>query len=97
MSSLTQFALLGLWLGLAGLLYLLGLIARFYQRSSGERTYYRWYALPMGCFTLGVLRYLQVDAWAGDALGDLLWGLGGASLAWLCWQLYSRMTSEQGP
>ncbi len=32
------------------------LIARFYQRSSGDKTHYRWFLLPIFCLVAAFIR-----------------------------------------
>lgn len=80
---------------MALLLFFLMLIARFYQRSSGERTYYQLYIIPIVLFGGGVARYTSIDYLAGDALGDLLLAVSGLILTALCLFLYRIMTRNR--
>lgn len=84
-----------LWFPLALLLFFLMLIARFYQRSSGERTYYQLYIAPIVLFGGGVARYTSINYLAGDTLGDLLLGVSGVMLIALCVFLYRIMTRNR--
>lgn len=97
--SLNQLLTLYTWFPLAALLFFLLLIARFYEKFSGERTYFRFFSMPLLFFGSGAVRYASINTIAGDALGDLLFALGGAALLLLCAALYSRMVlgrPEQG-
>jgi len=67
------------------------LIARFYQRSSGERTYYQVYIIPIVLFGGGIARYTSINYLAGDALGDFLLAVSGLLLIALCVYLYHMM------
>jgi hypothetical protein len=71
------------------------LIARFYQRSSGERTYYRLYIVPIVLFGGGIARYTSINFLAGDTLGDLLLAVSGLLLIALCVFLYHIMMRKR--
>jgi hypothetical protein len=94
-ASVTQFLTLYVWFPLAVLLLFLLLIARFYQRFSGERTYYQVFLLPMLCFGAATARYASLGTIAGDPLADLMLAVGGASLTVLCLFLYWLMTRNR--
>jgi|SRR5450432_948710 hypothetical protein len=81
------------WFAVTILLVLLLLIARFYQNVSGERTHFWVFSLPVVVFGLAAARYSFVDQLNGDALGDVLWLLGGLLLAGMCIYLYNVMTA----
>lgn len=81
------------WFAITILLILLLLIARFYQNVSGERTHFWVFSLPVVVFGLAAARYSFVDQLNGDALGDVLWLLGGLLLAGMCIYLYNVMTA----
>lgn len=88
-----QLLLLYTWFPLAGVIALMLLIARFYQKFSGDRTYYNLYLVPLALFGLGMVRYASVDLIAGDTPGDLLLGTAGIMLLSLSVLLYRRMTA----
>ena len=52
--SAHQLLILYSWFGLSALVFLMALIARFYERLSGQRTYYRLFRCP--CWLLRVHR-----------------------------------------
>lgn len=81
------------WLALSMLLGLLALIARKYEVLSGERTYYRLFAVPALAFAGAALRQVQTDQITGDPAADLCLLAGGVTLAGLCVNVYRRMTS----
>jgi hypothetical protein len=67
------------------------LIARFYQKFSGEQTLFRLFILPLAIFGASAVRYASVEYIAGDTLADLLSGIGGAFLLILSLRLYQLM------
>jgi hypothetical protein len=69
------------------------LVARFYHKFSGDRTYYNLYLVPLALFGLGIVRYASVDQIAGDLPGDLMMGGAGIILISLSVLLYRRMTA----
>ena len=91
--SLHQFLTIYAWFGLATLLFLLALIARFYERLSGQRTYYQLFAVPILAFAGAAIRFSSRNQVTGDAWGELLLLLTGTSLAMLCLHVYRLMTS----
>lgn len=92
-AGLSQLLLLYTWFALAALLGFVLLIARFYQRFSGERTHYRWLLLPIAGYALAFVRYAAIDRLSGDALGDALAAASGLALAAYCVLLLRRMTA----
>lgn len=93
--SISQFLMLYSWFVLAGLLVFLLLIARFYQRFSGEPTYFRLFSLPVILFGIATVRYASINQIAGDELGDMLSIIGGAALVFQCLFLYHVMTRNR--
>ena len=91
--SIHQFLTIVTWLALSMLLVLLALIARKYETLSGERTYYRLFAVPVLAFAGAALRQVQTDQITGDPAADLFLLAGGLVLAGLCLNVYRRMTS----
>lgn len=81
------------WLAGVGLIYMLALIARFYEVNSGEKTYYRYFVVPPVLFGSATARYSSLNRWGGDWIADILLFVGGAVLLGLCYYLYHRMTS----
>jgi len=81
------------WFLLVGLIVFLMLIARFYQRFSGEKTHFRLYLLPMLLFGAQAVRQTNFPH---DALGNLFAAVGGAILLALSIFLYWRMTAGRG-
>ena len=81
------------WFPLAALLFLLLLIARFYEKFSGEHTYFRLFSLPIVLFGAATVRYASVNRMAGDALADAMMAVGGLVLTLLCLFLFRRMTA----
>ncbi|MFW5708932.1 MAG: hypothetical protein ACOCX5_01805 [Chloroflexota bacterium] len=93
--SLNQFLVLYMWFALAALLLFIVLIARFYEKFSDERTYYRLYGVPLVLFGAGVVRYASVDYILGDAFADLMFGLAGVILFLLSVRLYWLMIIQR--
>jgi len=87
-----QILLLYLWFPLAMVIAIMLLIARFYQKFSGDRTLYKLYLIPLVLFGFSVVRYASIDHILGDWLGDLLSGVAGIALIGLCVLLYHLMT-----
>lgn len=91
--AISQVALLIFWFALALLMFILALIARFYEANTSQPTYYRWYAMPVVFMGFSSVRYVSLNQWGGDPLGDGLMALGGAALLGLCLKLYYSMTN----
>jgi hypothetical protein len=93
MTTLTKLLMLCIWIGIGALILLLNRIARFYQLTSGVRTYHRMFFIPALFFLAGMLRYLVTDiGFAGDILGDIFFFLGGVSLTLIGYYLLQLMT-----
>jgi hypothetical protein len=90
--ALSQLLLLLTSFALAALLWLMLLIARFYARFAGEKTYHRLFLLPIALFGIAAVRYSSIDRIAGDALADVVMAAAGISLAILSLRLYRQMT-----
>lgn len=91
--SLNQVLMLYAWFPLAALITIMLMIARFYESFSGERSYFRWYLLPIVLFAGGAVRYSSINMLSGDLLGDSLMAMGGLILLVLSAHLYHLMTS----
>lgn len=85
--SLSQALTLYTWFPLTALLFILLLVARFYERFSGRRTYYRWYVVPMFSFGVSAVRYTSHQLIIGDPIGDLALTVAGAFLVVLLGRL----------
>lgn len=93
MTVLTKLLTLYTWTGIVVLILLLNRIAHFYQLTTGVRTYYRLFFVPVAFFLASMVRYVTSDAgFAGDVLGDIFFFLGGISLALLGYYLLQLMT-----
>jgi hypothetical protein len=94
MSTITinQISLLLTWFFLTILVFLLALIARFYEKFSGETTYYKYYLVPVLLMGIATARYVSLDQWGGDIAGDIFLFGGGFALSGLCYHLYHQMT-----
>jgi len=93
MTIFTKLLTLFIWSGVAILLLLINRIARFYQLTTGVRSHHRLFFVPMLLFYAGVGRYILIDSgFAGDAMGDILFFLGGISLSMIGYRLLGLMT-----
>lgn len=84
-----------IWGVVGVLIVLLNRIARFYQITSGRKSYYQWFWLPLSCIALGALRYATQGLLAGDLLGDGLMLIGGLLLIGLGYYLLKLMTGSR--
>jgi hypothetical protein len=93
MTILLKLLSIYIWLGIAFLLFLLYQIAHFYQMTTGLRSHYRLFIIPMGLFIAAMARYLTLDRqFSGDILGDLLFFMGGVSLSRMGYFVLKLMT-----
>ncbi|MCK6576768.1 MAG: hypothetical protein L6Q98_01550 [Anaerolineae bacterium] len=91
-AAFSQLLTLYTWFLLAAAIGFLLLIARFYQKFSGERTYYWLYLAPIGLFGVEAVRQTRLQM-VDDAVGVLLSAAAGLLLIALSTVLYWRMTS----
>ncbi len=84
-----------IWLVVGVLIVILHRVARFYQLTSGRRSYYQLFWLPLIFIGLGALRYAAQGALAGDVLGDGLMLIGGVLLMVLGYYLLNLMTGNR--
>lgn len=87
--AFNQLIILYGWFLLVGLIVFLMLIARFYQRFAGEKTYYQFFLIPMMLFGVQVVRRTN---FSHDPIGNVAAALGGLTLLALSILLYRRMT-----
>ena len=92
--SLHQFLVLYTWFPLAALLLFMLLIARFYQKFSGEETYFRLYAVAVIIFGIVAVRYASAGVTLGEWLIDFFSALGGILLLFLSYILDRRMLTQ---
>jgi len=96
LAALSQLLLLYGWFALSALLLFLLAIARFYQKFSGEKTYYHWFIMPIVLYGIGAVRYASIDRIAHDVMADGLLGAAGVIVIVLCLRLYHQMTHGRG-
>lgn len=88
------------WVLVAGSIWFVIHIARFYERKYAElykdalskRTHYRFFLIPLFLFLFAAGRYAFLDDLAGDPIGDLAFFVGGVVLAVLGYRLQQLMT-----
>jgi hypothetical protein len=80
------------WGGVSALLFFLFVIARFFERKSGRKSYYPLFLLPIVLFLGSVVRYVSVGGFVGDAWGDLGRVIGGLLVCGLGYSLLHLMT-----
>ena len=80
------------WGIFCGLILVLQRVARFYQITSGQRSHYQWFLLPLLLSFAGALRYAMLPTFVGDSWGDLFLLTGGISLIILSYLLLHLMT-----
>lgn len=90
----SQLFLLYTWFALTALIFFFLLIARFYQKFSDERTYFRAYIVPIVLFGIAAVRYASIDQ-VRDPLADSISGIGGICLMLLVILLVRRMTHKR--
>lgn len=75
------------------LIVILYAIARFYQFTSGQRSYYGWFVVPITLLSAGAVRYATLGDFIGDpqGLGDLLIVAGAVTLVALSARLLKLM------
>lgn len=80
------------WGIVAVLLVFQFLIARFYEKKSGQRSFYAFFLVPALLFLAASVRYaFGTDDLAGDVWGDSLLFVGGGILAGLSTMLFRLM------
>ncbi len=81
------------WVVICALIVVLYRIGRFYQISSGRRSYYQYFNVPLVLFAVGAITSLFLREM--QLLSDLLLLTGGASLIGLCFYLLRLMTGNR--
>ena len=91
--SIHQIATISIWFGLSALLFLMALIARFYERLSGQRTYYWLFSIPVVTLAIATIVMTHQDIVAGHVVADMFLLISGIALGALCLHVYRLMTS----
>ena len=91
--SIHQIATIYIWFGLGALLFLMALIARFYERLSGQRTYFQLFLVPALTLAAATILLTRKDVIAGYVIADVLLLVSGLALGALCLHVYRLMTS----
>jgi len=85
------------WGIVAVLLVFQFLIARFYEKKSGQRSYYAFFLVPALFFLAASVWYaFGANDLAGDVWGDSLLFVGGGILAALSTMLFRLMMGGKG-
>jgi hypothetical protein len=91
------------WVLVAGLIYFLIQIARFYQKKYAElyddaprqQTYFWFFLVPLLFFLIAAGRYVFLKDFVGAVVGDLAFLVGGIVLAALSYRLQQLMTGRR--
>jgi hypothetical protein len=83
------------WLMVSALIVIVYRIARFYQLTSGRRSYYQLFGVPLALLTGSALIYAAAGVLVGQAAADVLAALGGAALMVLGGYLLRLMTGSR--
>ncbi|MEM9955056.1 MAG: hypothetical protein AAF846_25835 [Chloroflexota bacterium] len=94
LDSLHQFLLLFTWFPLALILALMLLIGRFYQKFSGESTFYWFYVPIIVLFGAFFVRLASLDFGTTDLLANALSIVAGSCLLFSSLLLYLRMMNN---
>jgi hypothetical protein len=82
------------WAVICALVVVLYRIARFYQITSGRRSLYRWFLIPL--VLLAAAAVMDILVMSGpNLIGDVLLLLGGVSLIGLGYNLLRLMTGSR--
>jgi hypothetical protein len=95
--SLNQVLWLYAWFPLATIIFLMLLIARFYENFSGDRTYYTFYLIPLVLFGGSAVRYASINSISGDLFGDIMSAAAGVVLITLSLFLFRLMVAGRKP
>ena len=94
MATVNAVLLLIAWGVVCVLVVMLYRIARFYQVTSGRRSRYQWFGVPLVLLAAAALTNLLFFGGA-NLVSDVLWLLGGASLIGLGYNLLRLMTGSR--
>ena len=94
MATVNAILLLIAWLVICVLIAVLYRIARFYQLTSGRRSLYRWFLVPLVLLAAAAVTDLLIVG-EPNVWGDMLLLLGGASLIGLGYNLLRLMTGSR--
>lgn len=94
MPILNAVLLLAAWGVICALIVVLYRIARFYQHTSGRRSLYGWFLLPLALLAGAVVIDVVVVG-EPNLAGDVLLLLGGISLIGLGYNLLHLMTGSR--
>ncbi len=104
MSTITLRIILGslIWIGVITLQVILLTIARFFERTSQQQTWYQVYLIPILFTAIAAIRYLNrifthhaPPDFAGDPLADVLLLSAGLLLIGLGNLLHEKMMGER--
>ncbi|MCA9892361.1 MAG: hypothetical protein KC615_05225 [Anaerolineae bacterium] len=93
-NALHQFLILFSWFPLAAFILLVLLIARFYQRFSGEQTYFWLFIVPIVAFGVVAVRQAGSPSGQWDIIASLVAAIAGLILLVLVYHLYARMIAH---
>ena len=94
MATVNEILLLIAWAVICVLIAVLYRIARFYQITSGRRSLYRWFLVPLVLLAAAAVTDLFIVG-EPNVWGDALLLLGGASLIGLGYNLLHLMTGSR--
>jgi drug/metabolite transporter (DMT)-like permease len=94
MATVNAILLLIAWLVICVLIAVLYRIARFYQITSGRRSLYRWFLVPLILLAVAAVTDLLIVG-EPNVWSDALLLLGGASLIGLGYNLLRLMTGSR--
>jgi hypothetical protein len=94
MASVNVVLLLIAWGVICALVAVLQRIARFYQITSGRRSHYQWFGVPLVLLAAAAVIDM-LFAGESNVLGDVLLLMGGASLIGLGYNLLRMMTGSR--
>lgn len=83
------------WFLMSILIGFLILIARAYEQITAEKTHYWRFLIPLLLLGGASVRTAFVNDLGSDAFADVLWAIGGFSLALLSLSLYNSMMSQR--
>ncbi|NOK86213.1 MAG: hypothetical protein GFH27_549411n43 [Chloroflexi bacterium AL-W] len=92
---MTQFLTVYLWFPLVALLAFIYLIARFFERFSGQRTFANGFLIVGIIFGVALVRYASMGGASSDVIADVLFGLSGIITAFLSLRLLWLMALRQ--